>query len=78
MDVNARNADGRLKLHDCFDDDFTKILLEAGALVDVCAAAAYGINDRLRGFLASDLENANDLRTGISWKRSPNLPKILR
>jgi hypothetical protein len=44
-DLNARNADGRLPLHDCFElghDDFAKVLLEAGAVPDVCAAAAMG------------------------------------
>jgi ankyrin repeat protein len=33
-DLNARNADGRLPLHDCFElgrDDFAKVLLDAGA-----------------------------------------------
>jgi Ankyrin repeats (3 copies)/Ankyrin repeats (many copies)/Ankyrin repeat len=68
-DVNTRNADGRLPLHDCFElnhDDFTKILLEAGAVVDVCAAAAYGMNDRLRQILASHPKDANDLQTGNS------------
>lgn len=68
-DVNARNTDGRLPLHDCFElnhDEFAKILLDAGAIVDVCAAAAYGMNDRLRQILASHPEDANDLRTGNS------------
>lgn len=68
-DVNARNADGRLPLHDCFElnhDDFASILLEAGAVVDVCAAAAYGMNVRLREILVSRPEQANDLQTGNS------------
>jgi ankyrin repeat protein len=68
-DLNARNADGRLPLHDCFElnhDDFAKILLDAGAVPDVCAAAAYGMHDQLRQILASDPKSANDLRTGNS------------
>jgi hypothetical protein len=85
-DVNARHAEGRLPLHDCFElnhDDFTKILLEAGAEVDVCAAAAYGMNDRLREILASHAEDANDLRTGnspLGWAaygHQPESAKIL-
>jgi len=68
-DVNARNADGRLPLHDCFElnhDDFAKILLGAGAIPDACAAAAYGMHDRLRQILKADPNQANDLQTGNS------------
>ena len=83
-DVNARNADGRLPLHDCFElnhDDFTKILLEAGAVVDVCAAAAYGMNDQLREILASHPEDANDLHTGnspLGWAAYGHQPESAR
>ena len=85
-DVNARNADGRLPLHDCFElnhDDFTKILLDSGAVVDVSAAAAYGMNDRLREILAHHPEDANDLQTGnspLGWAaygHQPESAKIL-
>jgi len=85
-DVNTRNADGRLPLHDCFElnhDDFTKILLDAGAVADVCAAAAYGMNDRLREILAQHPEDANDLQTGnspLGWAaygRQPEAARIL-
>ena len=68
-DLNARNADGRLPLHDCFElghDDFAKILLDAGAIPDVSSAAAYGMHDRLRQILMSDPSQANDLTTGES------------
>jgi ankyrin repeat protein len=68
-DLNARNADGRLPLHDCFElnhDDFAKILLDAGAVPDVCAAAAYGMHDQLQQILTSDPAAANDLTTGNS------------
>lgn len=83
-DVNARNADGRLPLHDCFElnhDDFTKILLDAGAVADVCAAAAYGMNDRLREILAQHPEDANDLRTGnspLGWSAYGHQPEAAR
>jgi ankyrin repeat protein len=68
-DLSARNADGRTPLHDCFElnhDDFAKILLDAGAEPDVCAAAAYGMHDQLQRILEDDPTNANDLTTGNS------------
>ena len=68
-DVNARNTDGRLPLHDCFElgrDHLVTILLSAGARPDVCAAAAYGMHDRLREILQRDPCQANDLTTGES------------
>jgi len=68
-DVNVRDGGGRLPLHDCFElghDDFAKMLLDAGAVADVCAAAAYGMHDRLREILQSDPGQANDLATGES------------
>ncbi len=68
-DVNARNTDGRLPLHDCFElgrDHLVPILLDAGAQPDVCAAAAYGMHDRLREILHKDPRQANDLTTGES------------
>jgi hypothetical protein len=80
-DLNARNADGRLPLHDCFElnhDDFAKILLDAGAVPDVCAAAAYGMHDQLQEILKSDPGNANDLTTGnspLGWAAFGHQPK---
>src|SRR6266576_31000 len=68
-DVNARNTDGRLPLHDCFElgrDHLVQIVLDAGARSDVCAAAAYGMHDRLREILQNDSRQANDLSTGES------------
>ncbi len=67
-DLNVRNADGRLPLHDCFElgrDEFAKFLLAAGAEADICSAAAYGMLDRLREILEREPQQANDLQTGI-------------
>lgn len=85
-DLNVRNADGRLPLHDCFElghDDMAKILLDAGAVPDVCAAAAYGMHDRLEQILNCDPKLANDLTTGespLGWSvygRQPESARIL-
>jgi len=68
-DLSARNDEGRTPLHDCFElnhDDFAKILLDAGAELDVCAAAAYGMHHQLQQILSRDPANANDLSTGNS------------
>jgi ankyrin repeat protein len=80
-DLNARNADGRLPLHDCFEldhDDFAKLLLEAGAVPDVCAAAVYGMYDQLQQILERDPGNANDLTSGnspLGWSVYGQQPK---
>jgi hypothetical protein len=85
-DLNVCNTDGRLPLHDCFEldhDDLTTILLDAGAVSDVCAAAAYGMHERLEEILKSDPKLANDLTTGespLGWSvygRQPESAKIL-
>lgn len=83
-DLNVRNADGRLPLHDCFElgrDEFTQLLLAAGAEADVCAAAGYGMHDRLREILKQDPAQANDLQTGVSplgWSAYGNQPESAR
>lgn len=80
-DLNVRNADGRLPLHDCFElgrDKFAELLLAAGAEPDVCVAAAYGMHNRLREILKRDPAQANDLRTGLSplgWSAYGNQPE---
>jgi ankyrin repeat protein len=80
-DLNARNADGRLPLHDCFElnhDDFANILLDAGAVPDVCTAAAYGMHDQLEQILIKDPATANDLTTGnsaLGWAAFGHQPK---
>jgi ankyrin repeat protein len=85
-DPNVRNQDGRLPMHDCFElgrDSIAKLLLENGAEPDVCAAAAYGLHDRLVRILEQDAQQANDLRTGITplgWSvygRQPESARIL-
>jgi hypothetical protein len=85
-DLNVRNADGRLPLHDCFEldhDDYAMVLLDAGAVPDVCAAAVYGLHDRLELILKSDPGKANDLTTGnspLGWSvygRQPKSAEIL-
>src|SRR5262249_37727949 len=68
-DLNARNADGRLPLHDCFElarTEMAQTLLSAGAVPDVCAASAYGLHKLLRVLLRRDPALANDLSTGVS------------
>ncbi|HTZ96840.1 MAG TPA: ankyrin repeat domain-containing protein [Terriglobales bacterium] len=65
-DMNVRDGGGRLPLHDCFElshDDLAKILFEAGAVADICAAAAFGMHERLREILTQDPSQANDLTT---------------
>ena len=67
--LDLRNAGGRTALHDCFELQRTEIkdmLLAAGAEVDICAAAAYGMVDELDGLLAADPGLANDLSTGLT------------
>ncbi|MGB6686750.1 MAG: ankyrin repeat domain-containing protein [Terracidiphilus sp.] len=85
-DLNVRNAEGRLPLHDCFEldhDDYATVLLDAGAMPDVCAAAVYGLYDRLEPILKSDPGMANDLTTGnspLGWAvygRQPKSAEIL-
>lgn len=68
-DLNVRDGGGRLPLHDCFElghDDLAKMLFEAGAVADVCGAAAYGMHERLREILRQDPGQVNDLTTGNS------------
>jgi hypothetical protein len=80
-DLNARNADGRTPLHDCFElnhDDFAKILMDAGAVPDICAAAAYGMHDQLEQILKNDPPQANDLTTGespLGWAAYGHKPR---
>ena len=83
-DLNVRNAGGRLPLHDCFElghDDFAKMLLDAGAVPDVCAAAAYGMHERLEEILSADSRLANDLTTGespLGWSVYGQQPESAR
>jgi ankyrin repeat protein len=66
--LDARNADGRAPLHDAFElarDDIAKLLIAAGAAIDVCMAAAYGMHARLAAMLDADPAQAGDLTTGV-------------
>jgi ankyrin repeat protein len=85
-DLHVRNDEGRTPLLDCFEldhDDYAKILLDAGAKPDVCAAAAYGLSDQLEQILRNDPTTANDLSTGnspLGWSvfgRQPRSATIL-
>jgi ankyrin repeat protein len=75
---------GRGRTSDCFElgrDEFAQLLLAAGAEADVCAAAGYGMHDRLLEILNRDPEQANDLRTGIlplGWSVYGNKPESAR
>ncbi|HWM88096.1 MAG TPA: ankyrin repeat domain-containing protein [Kofleriaceae bacterium] len=67
--LDARNSGGRTALHDCFElnrDPIARFLIDSGATVDVCAAAAYGEHARLEAILRADPDQANDLSTHIS------------
>ena len=67
--LDARNADGRMALHDCFElarDDIAQRLIKAGATIDACVAAAYGYHDELRTILQREPAQANDLTTGLT------------
>jgi hypothetical protein len=81
VNLNVRNADGRLPVHDCFEldrDEFAQMLLVAGAEADICTAAGYGMFDRLRELLQLDPALANELLTGLSllgWSVYGNQPE---
>jgi ankyrin repeat protein len=67
--LDQRNADGRTALHDALEDGrvgFEDVLIEAGAEVDVCAAAMLGDETRLAACLAAAPDSANDRTTGLS------------
>jgi ankyrin repeat protein len=84
VSLNVRNADGRMPLHDCFElgrDELAQFLLAAGAEADVCAAAGYGMHERLLEILERDPEQANDLQTGLlplGWSVYGNQPESAR
>lgn len=67
--LDARNGDGRLALHDCFElgrDELARVLLAGGAEPDACFAAASGMHDKLAELLRRAPGQANDLQTGLS------------
>jgi ankyrin repeat protein len=67
-DLEARNADGRTPLHVAleYNNKSTDILIELGATLDICAAAALAKIDRLRELLDADPDLANDRSTNLS------------
>jgi ankyrin repeat protein len=67
-DLNACNEDGRTPLHVAleYNNTTTHVLLELGANVDVCAAAALGRVDRLRELLDADAALVDDRSTHLS------------
>jgi len=67
--INLRNADGRLPLHDCFElgrGEIRQLLLDAGATLDVPAAAMLGRHDELRALLRADPALADDRTTHLA------------
>ena len=53
VNLNVRNADGRLPLHDCFElnhDDFAKFLLDAGAVPTLAPRRPTGCMSSLNEF----------------------------
>lgn len=66
--LDLRNAEGRTALHDAieFGSRLADELIEAGAEVDVCAAAILGRHERLSELLARDPACANDASTRLS------------
>jgi Ankyrin repeats (3 copies)/Ankyrin repeat len=83
-DLDVRNADGRLPLHDCFElgrDEMLPILMAGGARPDACAAAAWGMLDRLVEILERDPGQANDMTTGmppLGWAAFGDQPEAAR
>jgi ankyrin repeat protein len=66
VDLNLRNAYGRLAVHDAFEygrQEIADLLFDAGCEVDAAAAAAFSRNDDLRKRLPAE---ANDMTTGTT------------
>lgn len=69
ISLEARNDEGRTALHDAIEfgeEDIARVLVDAGATVDVCTAAIIGDLEVLTNLLEVDAELANDLTTGMS------------
>jgi len=67
-ELDAVNRDGRSALHDSLEHgrrQLTELLLQAGATVDVYAAAQLGDGARLRALLAERPELVHDTSTGL-------------
>ena len=69
VDVSARNAGGRMAVHDAFEygqEVLAQMLIAAGSEVDACAAAAFGRLNDLKSRLVANPAEANDLTTGLT------------
>jgi ankyrin repeat protein len=69
IDIEARTGEGRTPLHDSIEfgvSEVTDMLLERGAVLDICSAAILGRLDRVRELLDADPELANDYSTQLS------------
>ena len=69
IDLEATNHEGRTALHDSIEfgrSDFTQLLLDHGAELDICSAAILGDLDRMRELLDADPALANDRSTSLS------------
>lgn len=84
--LNVRNADGRLPLHDCYEMgryEITDLLLAAGAQIDVIAATAYRMRDRLHEILRATPSLSNDRTTNLTplgwcgYGGDPEIAKLL-
>ena len=68
IDLDLRNDEGRTALHVALEigSPVEAVLLEAGAFVDVCAAAVLDRVERLGELLDGEPSLANDRETGLS------------
>ncbi len=69
VDLETRNDDGRTALHDSIEfarTEIEELLVDAGAIIDICAAAILGMMERVRELLAQDPELVNDRSTNLS------------
>jgi ankyrin repeat protein len=82
--LDQRDAMGRTALHDALEDGLIaleELLIEAGAEVDVCAAAILGDEERLAACLSAGQDVANDRSTQLSplgWAAYGNQPGAAR
>ncbi|MFQ5737946.1 MAG: ankyrin repeat domain-containing protein [Acidobacteriota bacterium] len=70
IDLDVRSDEGRTALHDSIEHgrhEIQELLIQAGAEIDICAAAILGRIERVGELLAQDPELVNDRSTaGVS------------